>query len=274
MKKLFKRFLIYFTAFAGIFVFMVAPRTGSKADMSAFTGAFAHRGYFNNESGIPENSLAAFQKAVDAGVGIELDVQLSSDGVAMVFHDKTLERMCGVEGNVWDYTSQELQQMTLLGTEYTIPTLQQAVELIAGQVPVIVEHKMDLVDTAICQSSYNVMKDYQGNWCMKSFDPRALIWYKSNAPEVIRGQLSAQFWEDEQYSGKPLYVAMGYMVANVLSRPDFISYYYEHKDNISLKICRLLGAQTACWTIQSQMDFDSLKDEFDIVLFDNFELTI
>ena len=162
----------------------------------------------------------------------------------------------------------------MLGTEYTIPTLQQAIELIAGQVPVIVEHKMDLVDTAICQSSYNVMKDYQGNWCMKSFDPRALIWYKSNAPEVIRGQLSAQFWEDEQYAGKPLYVAMGYMVANILSRPDFISYYYEHKDNISLKICRLLGAQTACWTIQSQMDFDSLKDEFDIVLFDNFELTI
>ena len=274
MKKLFKRFLIYFTAFAGIFVFMVAPRTGSKPAMSAFTGAFAHRGYFNNESGIPENSLAAFQKAIDAGVGIELDVRLSSDGVAMVFHDKTLERMCGVEGNVWDYTSQELQQMTLLDTKYTIPTLQQAIELIAGQVPVIVEHKMDLVDTAICQSSYNVMKDYQGNWCMKSFDPRALIWYKSNAPEVIRGQLSAQFWEDEQYAGKPLYVAMGYMVANVLSRPDFISYYYEHKDNISLKICRLLGAQTACWTIQSQMDFDSLKDEFDIVLFDNFELTI
>ena len=274
MKKLFKRFLIYFTAFAGIFVFMVAPRTASKPDMSAFTGAFAHRGYFDNENGIPENSLAAFQKAVDAGVGIELDVRLSSDGVAMVFHDKTLERMCGVEGSVWDYTSQELQQMTLLDTEYTIPTLQQAIELIAGQVPVIVEHKMDLVDTAICQSSYNVMKDYQGNWCMKSFDPRALIWYKSNAPEVIRGQLSAQFWEDEQYAGKPLYVAMGYMVANALSRPDFISYYYEHKDNISLKICRLLGAQTACWTIQSQVDFDSLKDEFDIVLFDGFELTI
>lgn len=75
MKKLFKRFLIYFTAFAGIFVFMVAPRTASKPDMSAFTGAFAHRGYFDNENGIPENSLAAFQKAVDAGVGIELDVR-------------------------------------------------------------------------------------------------------------------------------------------------------------------------------------------------------
>ena len=272
MKKLIKIFTIIIVLLSALFVFVVAPRMNHDADMSGLSGAFAHRGYFDNESGIPENSLPAFQKAIDAGIGIELDVQLSSDGVAMVFHDKTLERMCGIDGYIWDYTSEELQQMTLLGTDYTIPTLDQAVELIGGQVPVIVEHKLDLVDTTLCEYSYGVMKDYDGWWCMKSFDPRALIWYKNNAPEVIRGQLAAEFWHDEQYAGKPLYTALSFMVGNVVARPDFISYNYMHKDNISLKICRLLGAETACWTIQTQREFDQLKGEFDVVLFDSFEL--
>ena len=246
MKKAFKILSIILAVVFGVYLFVISPRMFSKPDTSFLSGPFAHRGYFDNENGIPKNSLVSFQKAVDNCIGIELDVALSADGVAMVFHDKTLERMCGVEGNIWDYTSEELQQMKLLGTEQTIPTLAQAIQLIDGKVPVIVEHKMDLVDTAICERSYELLKEYKGQWCMKSFDPRALIWYKSNAPEVVRGQLSAEFWRDPQYAGKPLYVALAYMVGNVVSRPDFISYNYLHKDNISLNLCRLMGAKAAC----------------------------
>lgn len=274
MKKLIKRLLIVSAVLFGVFTFIVAPRIASKPDTSFLSGAFAHRGYFDNENNIPENSLAAFQRAVDAGVGVELDVALSSDGVAMVFHDQTLERMCGVEGNVWDYTCEELQQMKLLGTDYTIPTLVQAMELIDGKVPVIVEHKMDLVDTAICASSYEILKDYEGQWCMKSFDPRALMWYKSNAPEVIRGQLAAEFWKDEKYAGKALYTALSYLVGNVATRPDFISYQYEGVNNISLVLCRLMGAKAACWTVQTQQAYDVMKNKFDMVVFDGFELKI
>ncbi len=274
MKKFIKVLLILFSVLFGVFLFIISPRVASKPDTSFLSGPFAHRGYFDNENNIPENSLAAFQRAVDAGIGIELDVALSSDGVAMVFHDKTLERMCGVEGDVWDYTSEELAQMKLLGTDYTIPTLAQAMELIDGKVPVIVEHKMDHVDTAICASSYEILKDYEGQWCMKSFDPRALMWYKSNAPEVVRGQLSAEFWHDEKYAGQPLYTALSFMVGNVAARPDFISYNYNHKDNISLKLCRLMGAKAACWTVQTQREYDMLKNKFDMVIFDGFELKI
>ena len=164
--------------------------------------------------------------------------------------------------------------MKLLGTEQTIPTLAQAIQLIDGKVPVIVEHKMDLVDTAICASSYEILKDYEGQWCMKSFDPRALIWYKSNAPEVIRGQLSAEFWKDEKYAGKALYTALSYLVGNVATRPDFISYQYEGVNNISLVLCRLMGAKAACWTVQTQQAYDVLKNKFDMVVFDGFELKI
>ena len=244
----------------------------SKPDTSFLSGPFAHRGYFDNENSIPENSLPSFQRAIDAGVGIELDVALSSDGVAMVFHDKSLERVCGVEGYIWEYTCEELQQMKLLGTEYTIPTLKQAMELIDGKVPVIVEHKMDLVDTAICESSYAVLKDYKGDWCMKSFDPRALMWYKSNAPQVVRGQLSEEFWRNEKYAGSPLYTALSYLVGNVVARPDFISYRYTQSDNIALAVCRMLGAKTACWTVQNQQDYDEYAQKFDAVIFDSFEI--
>ena len=274
MNKTFKRILTVFMVVLGLFVFLVAPRMTSKPDTSFLSGVFAHRGYFDNENGIPENSLAAFQKAIDAGVGIELDVALSSDGVAMVFHDKNLERLCGVDGNIWEYTSAELKQMKLLDTDYTIPTLEQALQLISGKVPLIIEHKMDLVDTAVCEKSYELLKDYNGKWCMKSFDPRALMWYKSNAPQVVRGQLAEEFWHNEDYAGKPLYTALSFMVGNVVTRPDFVSYNYSHKDNFSVKLCRLLGAETMCWTVKTQQEYEELKNEFDVVLFDEFEIEL
>ena len=85
-----------------IYIFMVAPRMINRADRKPFYGRhYAHRGLFDNDSDAPENSLAAFKKAVDAGYGIELDVQLSKDDKLVVFHDATLKRMCGIEGKVW-----------------------------------------------------------------------------------------------------------------------------------------------------------------------------
>lgn len=240
--------------------------------MQAFKGPFAHRGYFDNENGIPENSVPAFQNAIDNGCGIELDVQLSSDGVPVVFHDADLERVTGNTGKVWEYTARQLCEMNLLDTEYTICTLEEIMDIIDGQVPVIIEHKMDRVDTAVCEKTYEILQDYSGPWCMKSFDPRALLWYKSNAPQVIRGQLAEEFWHSEKFAGSPLYTALSFMVANVATRPDFVSYNYLHKDNIALKLCRLMGAQTACWTVKTQQDYDIAASEFDMVIFDSFQL--
>ena len=96
-----------------LYLFLIAPRLFKKPDSTPYMGVhYAHRGLFDNKSDAPENSLAAFQKAVDAGYGMELDVQLSKDQKLVVFHDATLKRMCGVEGNVWDYTLEELKKFT------------------------------------------------------------------------------------------------------------------------------------------------------------------
>ena len=274
MKKTGKKLLLILAVVFGVYLFLISPRMFSKPDMSAFENvAFAHRGFFDNQNGIPENSLLSFENAIINNVGIELDIQLSSDGVPMVFHDADLERMCGVKGKVWEYTAAELQTMSLSGTEHTIPTLAQTLAVINGRVPIIVEHKMDRINTAVCEKSYALLKDYTGAWCMKSFDPRAVMWYKSNAPQVIRGQLAQEYWKEEKFAGSPLYTALSFLVSNVITRPDFISYKYTDADNISLNLCRLMGAKTACWTLKSADDYNSVKSKFDMYIFDSFDIT-
>jgi len=272
-KKALKIIVIILVALVALFLFLIAPRMFHKPDMSALEGYhYAHRGYFDNENAVPENSLAAFSAAIEAGYGIELDVQMSEDGVPVVFHDADLQRMCGVEGKIWEYSLAELSEMKLLDTEEGIPTLAEALELIDGQVPVIVEYKLDKVDTLVCERSDALLQEYDGAYCIQCFHPLALIWYKNNAPEIARGQLAQAFWRDEDYTGKPLYLLLSYMIENVATRPDFISYKFSDADNLSLNICRLFGAKTAAWTLRSEADYASVKGQFDFYIFDSFAL--
>jgi len=154
MKKLRKVLLILLIVLVVLFTVLIAPRTIGRASLDHMEGYhYAHRGYHDGNVAIPENSLPSFQAAIDAGYGIELDIQLSSDKVPMVFHDADLMCICGVEGKIWDYTCEELQNMRLFDTNETIPTLEQALALIDGQVPILVEYKMDKVDTDVCAYS-------------------------------------------------------------------------------------------------------------------------
>lgn len=273
MKKALCIVLIVLVVLVLLYLFLIAPRMFHKPDMSVMEGHhYAHRGYFDNESPAPENSLAAFQAAIDAGYGIELDVQMSADGVPMVFHDADLERMCGVSGKIWEYTCAELQAMSLMGTEETIPTFAEVLALIDGQVPVIVEYKLDRVNTDVCAAGNALLQEYDGVYCIQCFHPLALMWYKKNAPEVIRGQLSQSFWEDEKYHGDALYALLSYMIENVATRPDYIAYQFDDADNLSFRLCRAMGAGTAGWTLRSPEDYEVAKDEFDLFIFDSFAL--
>ena len=276
MKAMKKAVIILACVLVGIallYLFLIAPRMFNKPDMSVLEGYhYAHRGFFDNESAAPENSLAAFRAAVDAGYGIELDIQLSSDGVAMVFHDADLERMCGVEGKIWEYTCAELQKMKLLGTEETIPTFAETLALIDGQVPVIVEYKLDKVDKAVCAAGQALLSEYDGVYCIQCFHPLALMWYKQNAPEVIRGQLSQKYWEKEEYHGEALYGLLSYMIENVVTRPDYIAYEFDDGDNLSFKLCKAMGAKAAGWTLRSYEDYKVAKEDFDLYIFDSFAL--
>ena len=252
-----------------------APKTLITNDMSAMEGrAFAHRGFFNLTDA-PENSLKSFQYAIDNGYGIELDVQLSSDGVPMVFHDANLERVCGVEGKIWDYTCQELQQMKLFDSEETIPTMAQALELVDGQVPLLVEYKLDKVDTAVCAKTQALLDTYEGDYVIQCFHPLALLWYEAKAPHVARGYLSKDFVAEKNAEGKDASILdflLSHMLLNFVMKPDFISYQFSDADHPALQWAQLIGAKTACWTLKSQENYESVKDQFDMYIFDSFAL--
>ena len=263
-----KILLITAAVLLGLYLFLIIPRLFNRPDMSSLRAHnFAHRGYHDNENGIPENSLLSFEQAIAHGYGIELDVQLSSDGVAMVFHDKDLERVCGVSGAPWDYTAAELKELRLFGTEERIPTLAEALELIDGQVPVLVEYKMDKVDTGVCAAGEALLKDYEGEYYMQCFHPLALMWYRKNAPEVARGQLMQDYMKQEQHAGDPVYFLLSRMVANVATRPDFISYRYSDEVNVSIRICELLGARMLAWTLPGETGSFTADIAYDAFIF-------
>ena len=254
-----------------IYFLMIAPRMINRADRTKFYGVhYAHRGLFDNDSNAPENSLAAFQKAVDAGYGIELDVQLSKDDKLVVFHDATLKRMCGVDGKVWDYTLEELQQMKLLNSNETIPTFEQFLEIVDGKVPFILEFKLDRAQTRVCELANEMLKNYKGVYCIESFHPLALIWYRKNRPDVLRGQLCEEFFRSKKYKGNILYMILSYMPFNFLTRPDFIAYNHLHADNISRRICNALGGLSICYTIKSIKEYEKAKEnKFELFIFDS-----
>ena len=198
-------------------------RQYTASDFSGFY--YAHRGLYDNHHGVPENSLPAFRAAVEKGYGVELDVQLSADGQVVVFHDDTLDRICGVHGKVIDYPLSDLQQMKLLDTEETLPLFTDVLAVLRqGAGPLIVELKTGPRNTELCEKTRELLRGYPGVFCIESFDPRIVLWFRKNAPEIFRGQLS-QPREDYGTSLPALYSRLlADCRFSFLNRPDFIAY--------------------------------------------------
>ena len=249
----------------------IMPRMTHRPDYSPLMGhLYAHRGLHDNKSDAPENSMAAFRKAVEAGYGIELDVQLTKDRIPVVFHDESLKRVCGAEGNVRDYTYEELQQFRLCRSDERIPLFSDFLKLVDGKVPLIIEIKIhENVDT-VCSIADELIKEYRGTYCIESFHTMAVQWYRKHRPEVIRGQLSTDF--SKPGKRESWYLCMvHYLLGNVMGRPDFIAYDHLHKNNISRRLCRyLFGALSVAWTIKSQKELDACKKDFDLFIFEGF----
>lgn len=254
-----------------LYLFLVAPRMFGKPDRTPLYGVlYAHRGLFDNQTDAPENSLPAFRKAVEAGYGIEFDVQLSKDGIPVVFHDANLKRMCGIDGNVWEYDLEELQQMKLAGSDATIPTFEEVLKVIDGKVPLIIEYKLDVAQTKVCELTNEMLSHYKGVYCIECFHPLALIWYRKHRPDIVRGQLCMEYWKEEKYRGNPLFLLLSYLVTNVATRPDFIAYQHSDASNLSRRVARRLGALSVAWTIKNQEQLEEAKKHFDLFIFDSF----
>ena len=262
-------------ALSGLYLLAVMPRMTNRADPAPFnTRFFAHRGLHDNGSDAPENSMAAFRKAVDAGFGIELDVQLTADLVPVIFHDPDLNRVCGVDRQVRDCTFAQLQEYTLFGSSERIPALEEFLRMVDGRVPLIVEYKSEDMDMTLCRIIDPMLQAYKGVYCIESFNPLVLLWYRIHRPEVMRGQLSDGFLHIPKYRTLvkgPATVSVQFLLPNFLSKPDFIAYNHLYEGNLSRRICRsLYKAKSAAWTIRSEKELKMAAGAFDVFIFDSF----
>ncbi|MBQ7926493.1 MAG: glycerophosphodiester phosphodiesterase [Lachnospiraceae bacterium] len=266
------RIVLWMAGIIGVlYMVLIMPRIVNKPDLSVLDNPLvAHRGFYDNTSDAPENSLKSFEKAIAAGYSVELDIQSTKDGVVVVFHDYNLKRMCGVDALVADKTYEEIKDLTLLDTTEHIPTLQEALDVIDGQVPLVVEYKGESTDTGLCDLADPILSAYDGKYCVQSFNPMILYWYRRNHKEVVRGQLAEDYLTKGSKSGA-LYWAMQNLFFNVLAQPDFISYNFAYDDVLARKICTgLYGNISAAWTVRSQEELESVKDRYDVYIFDSF----
>jgi len=231
---------------------------------------YAHRGLHDNKSDAPENSMKAFEKAVDAGFGMEMDIQLSKDDVVVVFHDNSLKRICGVDGNVRDYTYEELQQFRLCESEERIPKFEDVLRMVDGRVPLIVEYKMEDYNKKLCILGDELLSKYKGNYCMESFNPLCVYWYRKHRKDVVRGQLAEAFMRGKSIKECKLFI-LHHLLLNFLAKPDFVAYNHKHADALSRRICRKLYQNLAvAWTIKSKEELEAAKAHFELFIFDSF----
>lgn len=258
---------------AAAWAVLIKPRTAGRPDLEGLQMYdYAHRGLHDAAAGVPENSLAAFRKAVENGYGMELDVHLTRDGKLAVIHDSNLERVCGAEGRVEDLTWEELQNFRLLGTEEKIPSLSQVLELVDGQVPLIVEVKPVQENHAVlCRRVSEDLEGYAGLFCVESFDPRAVFWFRRNRPDWIRGQLCEYYNRNGEKMNPVLDFILHHLLTNIAASPDFVAYHVKDRDAVSLKLCRkLYQVQEVSWTIRSQEEYDMVKNDGALAIFEGF----
>ncbi len=232
--------------------------------------SYAHRGLHGE--GRPENSIAAFQASLDGGYGIELDIHLLADGNLAVIHDSLLMRTTGQEGRIEDLTTEQLKAYALEGTNETIPEFRQVLELYQGKYPLIVELKPYRNNyAALTEAACKMLEGYEGVYCLESFDPRCLLWLKKHRPELIRGQLSEDYYVSK--TAKIPFILKWLMrenLANFLTRPDFIAYKFEDRHCTLSNSPALRSNTCVSWTLKSQEEFDTAVNEGWIPIFEGF----
>ncbi|MEY4472283.1 MAG: hypothetical protein RL671_587 [Pseudomonadota bacterium] len=232
--------------FAAIDNWLSPPPNPAKVGWLGQCG-YAHRGLHG--AGLPENSPAAFAAAIARGMGIECDIQLSSDGQAMVFHDATLDRLTAEQGRLADRSAAELGRIKLTAGDDTIPTLRQLLDQVAGKVPLLIEIKSPKGKPeripALCMSVRRVLEGYQDPHAIMSFDPRIVRWFAAHSPLTVRGLVVTE--ENDK--------ALPGMVRRYLSlwhaRPDFLAYDVRDLPSRFAAAQRRRGLPVTTWTVRS-----------------------
>lgn len=259
---------IFILSIAILILFLIAPAYSSKEQQKPFLNKnIAHRGLHSNDHVVPENSLAAFQDAVKAGYGIELDLQLSKDKKLVVFHDDNLKRVCGVDKRVDELTYEELKKLSLSNSNEYIPLFSEVLHLVNGCVPLVVELKNGRNNRLLCETTYELLKNYQGHYCVESFQPMIVAWFRKHAKEVLRGQLSAQMAEFKGELKTYQAFVLSNLLTNVIARPQFVAFHKGQRP-LLVSLCYALGAMRVVWTVRPNDDIKNIESKNDTIIFE------
>lgn len=263
--------ILVIVTLAALYLWMLAPRITHRRQMQAFLGTkWSHRGLHCMDRGIPENSMAAFGRAVKEGLGIELDVHLTKDKKLAVFHDDTLERMCGRQGKIENLSYSDIAKCYLKGTSEKIPLLSDVLAYVRGRVPLLIEIKLPDKNTAICVELAKVLQEYTGSFLVQSFNCLALRWFKKHQGNILRGQLSSNLVKSDAAPHRLVRYCVKYLVSDCLCRPDFISYKLEDAKNISLWILKkVFSVPVAVWTVRTSSAMLRAQKGYDMYIFEN-----
>ena len=233
----------------------------------------AHRGLHQVEkTGIPENSMAAFRAAIEKGYAIELDVCLSKDGEAMVFHDAKLDRLTGETGLAADKTAAELKKLKLLGTQETPPSLKDVVEMVAGLTPLVIEVKnySDEPVGPLEEAVARALASYKGPYALQSFSPGVVDWIRRHMPDVARGQIATLPSEMKSLSAAQQ-VELAEALEAGTGEPDFIAYDVKHLPSPLTTRARARGLPVLTWTVRSREVWEQAKAHADNLIFEHWQ---
>lgn len=236
----------------------------------------AHRGLHDVTKGRPENSRAGLRAAIAAGYGIEIDLQLSRDGRAMVFHDDNLDRLTMEKGPVRQRDAADLAAIPLRGGSEGIPDFAESLALVAGRVPLLVELKdqqgqMGPTDGALERVAAACLADYAGPVAVMSFNPHMIARMADLAPDVARGIVTcgyrAEDWPTlppesrDRLRAIPDYAATGSV---------FVSHDIADLDRPRLADLRAEGATLLCWTVRSAKAEAAARRVADNITFERY----
>ena len=257
-----------------LYLLLLYPGRSRKERLVPFQISYiAHRGLHDNAAEAPENSLSAFKKAADAGYGIELDVQLTRDKDVVVFHDFDLIRACGADVKTADSSLAMLQTHRLFSSDEQIPSFAEALAQIRGKVPLIVELKSAPGSDhhALCEKTAAYLDSYDGVFCIESFNPMIVQWFKHNRPEFLRGILSTNFFKELPPLSWSKKFILTNCLTNLFTRLDFIAYDIRYRNQLSNRICtRLYHMVRVGWTVKNEEELEKAISFYDVVIFDSF----
>lgn len=255
-----------------LYLLAIKPNLNRKYAFKPYEETYiAHRGLFNNKD-VPENSILAFKKAVENNYGIELDVQLTSDDKLVVFHDESLDRICGINKLLRECTLEELQGYSLLDTKERIPLFTDVLKVLKKDTPLIIEVKPEGRCIDAVKQTIEIIRNYDGIYNIESFNPKVVYYLRKHKPDIIRGQLSYDYLNDpDSKLNKFTKLCLTNLLFNFLTKPDYIAYDCTNTKNLSFKIIsKIYKGECVAWTVKSDTQYNLIKDNYQCFIFDSY----